>query len=98
MTRSWLSAVECSLSIASVAVLTAVSKPKVRCVPLTSLSMVLGTQTTGSPLRQRSCAICRLPSPPIDDQRVEPARLERGHEVVRAVALGTPRPARRGVT
>ena len=34
ITRSWLSVVECSLSIASVAVLTAVSKPKVARVPL----------------------------------------------------------------
>ena len=36
--------------MASVAVLTAVSNPNDRWVPLTSLSMVLGTQTTGSPL------------------------------------------------
>ena len=87
MTRSWLSAVECSRSIASVAVLTAVSKPKVRWVPLTSLSMVLGTQTTGRPFRQSSWEICRLPSPPIDDQRVEAAGLERRDQVVRAVGL-----------
>ena len=43
ITRSWLSAVVCSLSIASSAVLTAVSKPNVVTVPLTSLSMVFGT-------------------------------------------------------
>jgi hypothetical protein len=36
--------------------------------------MVLGTHTTGRPLRQRSWEIWRLPSPPID-------------QVVRAVAL-----------
>ena len=71
-TRSWLSAVECSLSSASVAVLTAVSNPNVRWVPLTSLSMVLGTQTTGSPFRQRSCEICRLPSPPIETSASKP--------------------------
>ena len=54
ITRSWLSAVECSRSIASVAIDTAVSKPKVASVPWTSLSIVLGTPTTGIPLRQRS--------------------------------------------
>jgi hypothetical protein len=42
-TRSWLSAVVCSLSIASIAVCTAVSNPNVVIVPLTSLSIVFGT-------------------------------------------------------
>src|SRR5207247_1061718 len=51
ITRSWLSAVEWSLSIASVAVWTAVSNPNVATVPPTSLSMVLGTPTTGTPFR-----------------------------------------------
>ena len=60
------------MSIASVAVLTAVSNPKVRWVPLTSLSIVLGTQTTGRPLRQSSCEICRLPSPPIETSASKP--------------------------
>ena len=49
MTRLWDSAVVCSRSMASVAMLTAVSKPKVKSVPLRSLSMVLGTATTGMP-------------------------------------------------
>jgi len=49
MTRPWLSAVEWTLSSASVAVETAVSKPKVACVPPTSLSIVFGTPTTGRP-------------------------------------------------
>ena len=49
ITRSWLSAVECTLSSASVAVETAVSKPNVVTVPRTSLSMVFGTPTTGIP-------------------------------------------------
>jgi hypothetical protein len=71
-TRSWLSAVECTRSIASVAVLTAVSKPKLRCVPLTSLSIVLGTQTTGNPFFHRSWEICRLPSPPIETSASKP--------------------------
>jgi hypothetical protein len=58
--------------MASVAVLTAVSNPKLRWVPLTSLSMVLGTQTTGRPLHQSWCEICRLPSPPIDTSASNP--------------------------
>jgi hypothetical protein len=72
MTRSWLSAVECTLSSASVAVLTALSKPKLRWVPLTSLSIVLGTQTTGRPLHQSWWEIWRLPSPPIETSASKP--------------------------
>ena len=49
MTRSWDSAVVWSRSMASVAICTAVSKPNVSSVPSMSLSMVLGTPTTGSP-------------------------------------------------
>ena len=64
-TRSWLSAVVCSLSIASIAVFTAVSKPKVVTVPLTSLSIVLGTPTIFIPFSHNCCAIAREPSPPI---------------------------------
>jgi hypothetical protein len=60
------------LSSASVAVLTALSKPKVRWVPHTSLSMVLGTQTTGSPLHQSWCEIWRLPSPPMETSASNP--------------------------
>ena len=72
ITRSWLSAVVWSLSIASIAVFTAVSNPKVLSVPLTSLSMVFGTHTTRIPFfasfsrdRQRSVAADR-------DERVDP--------------------------
>src|SRR6266567_1215917 len=65
MTRSWLSAVEWSRSIASVAVATAVSKPKVATVPPTSLSIVLGTPTTGMPVAMSCRAMLRVPSPPI---------------------------------
>ncbi len=54
MTRSWLSAVVCSLSIASSAVFTAVSKPNVVTVPATSLSIVLGTPTIFMPLSEQS--------------------------------------------
>ena len=58
--------------MASVAVVTAVSNPKVTSVPKTSLSMVLGTPTTGRPFCQRSCAMRRLPSPPIDTSASNP--------------------------
>ncbi len=47
--RWWLVAVVCSRSMASVAMLTAVSKPKETSVPNTSLSMVLGRVITLSP-------------------------------------------------
>ena len=47
MTRLCDSAVECSLSIASVQTCTAVSNPIVTSVPAMSLSMVFGTPTTG---------------------------------------------------
>ena len=43
ITRWWDSAVVCSRSMASTAICTAVSKPKVSSVPERSLSMVLGT-------------------------------------------------------
>src|SRR3989454_10682443 len=43
MTRLCDLAVECSRSMASMAICTAVSKPKVRSVPESSLSMFLGT-------------------------------------------------------
>ena len=49
ITRSWLAAVVWSRSSASVAVATAESKPKVKAVQLRSLSIVLGTPTTGMP-------------------------------------------------
>ena len=64
-TRWWDSAVVCSRSIASIAMLTAVSKPKVKSVRVRSLSIVLGTPTTLTP---RSCSLVATPrvsSPPI---------------------------------
>ncbi len=65
ITRSWLSAVVCSLSIASSAVLTAVSNPNVATVPDTSLSIVFGTPTMRTPISNNLCAIASEPSPPI---------------------------------
>ncbi len=65
ITRWCDSAVVLRRSIASVATPTAVSKPKVRSVEEMSLSMVLGTPTTGSPASDSIRAAVRVPSPPI---------------------------------
>ena len=77
ITRSWLSAVVCSRSIASVAIWTAVLNPNVRSVPSMSLSMVLGTPTIGSPCSAWSRqAIDRLPFPPMTISASRPRSLE----------------------
>jgi hypothetical protein len=65
MMRSWLSAVVCSLSSASTTVLTAVSKPNELIVQGTSLSIVLGTQTTCIPFSTSCLAMRSEPSPPM---------------------------------
>ena len=64
-TRWWDSAVVCSRSIASIAMLTAVSKPNVKSVPDRSLSIVLGTPTTLTPRSASLVATPRVSSPPI---------------------------------
>ena len=64
-TRWCDSAVVCSRSIASVAMFTAVSKPKVKSVPDRSLSIVLGTPTTFTPRSASLVATPRVSSPPI---------------------------------
>ena len=64
MTRLCDSAVVWIRSMASVAVETAVSKPKVKSVPDRSLSIVLGTPTTGSPISYSFDAAPRVSSPP----------------------------------
>ena len=51
--------------MASVAIVTAVSKPKVKSVALRSLSMVLGTPTTGRPSWYMRVAAESVPSPPM---------------------------------
>jgi hypothetical protein len=51
-------------SIASETIDTAVSKPNVVSVADRSLSIVLGTPTTGTPSPPRRCAMCIEPSPP----------------------------------
>ena len=65
ITRWCDSAVVFSRSMASVATPTAVSKPKVRSVAEMSLSMVLGTPTTGIPASDSMRAAVSVPSPPI---------------------------------
>jgi len=70
--------VVCSLSIASSAVFTAVSKPNVVIVPLTSLSIVFGTQTILMPRSQSWLAMLIDPSPPIEMSESMPS-LRAGH-------------------
>ena len=65
MTRLCDSAVECSRSMASVAMVTAVSKPKVKSVPLRSLSIVFGTPTMRRPSLAMRVAAESVPSPPM---------------------------------
>ena len=73
-TRWWDSAVVCSRSIASVAMLTAVSKPKVKSVPERSLSIVFGTPTTLTPRSESLVATPRVSSPPIATSASTPSR------------------------
>ena len=65
ITRWCDSAVLCSRSIASVATCSAVSCPNVTSVQSMSLSMVLGTPTTGTFSSDSQCAAVNVPSPPI---------------------------------
>src|SRR5437588_723276 len=68
------SVVECSLSIASMTALTAVSNPMVTSVPRTSLSIVLGMPTTATPSRLRRHAAPRVSSPPMATTASMPRR------------------------
>ncbi len=65
ITRSWLSAVVCRRSIASVAICTAVWKPNVKSVAERSLSIVLGTPTARTPCSPSRDATPSVSSPPI---------------------------------
>ena len=65
MTRLCDSAVVCSRSMASVAICTAVWKPNVKSVAARSLSIVLGTPTTGMPSSASRRATPSVSSPPI---------------------------------
>ena len=77
MMRSCDSAVVCRRSIASVATVTAVSKPNVACVHDRSLSMVFGTPTIGIPFLRKRVAIRNAPSPPIAISASPPTSLNR---------------------
>lgn len=63
ITRWCDSAVLCRRSMASVATVSAVSWPKVTSVQSMSLSMVLGTPTTGTFSSDSQCAAVSVPSP-----------------------------------
>ena len=65
MARWWLAAVVWTLSSASVALATAVMKPKVRSEPQRSLSMVLGTPMQLMPRSAKGLAADMVPSPPM---------------------------------
>ena len=71
-TRWCDSAVVCSRSIRSVAMLTAVSKPNVRSVPWMSLSIVFGMPITGTPSEASQAAAVSVPSPPIGSSASTP--------------------------
>ena len=75
MTRSWLSAVVCKRSIASVAICTAVSNPNVTSVAPRSLSIVFGTPTahTSASLPRRFAAPS-VSSPPMTISASTPSR------------------------
>jgi hypothetical protein len=60
--------------MASVAKLTADSKPNALAVSTMSLSMVLGTQTSGRPRRWNSWAMASVPSPPMTISASRPRR------------------------
>ena len=60
--------------MASVAMLTAVSKPKVKSVPERSLSIVFGTPTTFTPSSASLVATPRVSSPPIATRASTPSR------------------------
>ena len=74
ITRSCDSAVVVMRSIASVAICTAVSKPKVTSVAAMSLSIVFGTPTIGTPSAESRSAVRSVPSPPITTTASIPSR------------------------
>ena len=85
--------------MASVAICTAVSKPKVMSVPLMSLSMVLGTPMTGSPSSDSSSADAQRAVAADHDQRVDAVALDGALAAGQAVAVDVrihPRGAQNG--
>ena len=73
MIRWWLCAVECSRSIASVAISSAVAKPIDASVPARSKSIVLGNVITSSPAFARRSAFFAVPPPPMHTSASRPA-------------------------
>ncbi len=78
----------CSRSIASVQICTAVWKPNVISVREMSLSIVLGTPTTGKPFSCRRLTTFIEPSPPTADDRVEPVPVVGLADLLEAVLVG----------
>ena len=77
--------------MASVAIDTAVSKPKVCSVHGMSLSMVLGTPTTGTrPSVWARCAVASEPSPPMTTRASSPSspRVDRARSTPSSVSHG----------
>ncbi len=72
ITRSWLSAVVCSRSMASVAICTAVLNPNVTSVPTMSLSIVFGTPTIGRP--SSACSRLATDSEPLPPMTMSASR------------------------
>ena len=88
ITRSWLSAVVCRRSIASVAICTAVVKPNVMSVPTMSLSMVFGTPTIGRPRSSTSMlATVSEPLPPMTTSASRPMSANVVGDLLRAVGV-----------
>ena len=85
--RLWDWAVVWSLSMASVAVSTAVRNPKVMTVEPRSLSMVLGIPMTGRPLSRRRRAMVSEPSPPMEMRQSSPRFLNPVDDLVGPVDL-----------
>ena len=87
ISRSWLSAVVWSRSIASVATCTAVANPMHASVPDRSLSIVFGMPTTGTPSDDMCAAAPIVPSPPIATRASTPEVRERAADALDALLV-----------
>ena len=98
MMRRWASAVVCSRSMASVAKLTAVSKPKQLVVPTMSLSIVFGTPDQRDALLVELVGDGQRAVAADADERVELHGLEHLHDAVGVVERPVRRDDRLGET